>query len=286
MLKEGAKMLSVLNYEELHPYVRCVGKSGHLKQSFFHMAYDHRMLVIGYGDGFIETEDGKYVTAKGELYLIPPGTRYRVVSEGEQEIYVFNFDMTHSHSRINEPVISVPEEMFDETGIIEAFDMSLFFEEKGIVKRKISHEGIDICPKILKLYKGTRAPEETILMNALFLQLLCFAFGKRDSECKNTLATDIFNYVNDNHKSDLSLENTAEHFHIHPTYLNRLLKKHYGTSFRQLLVKARFERAVYLMDNTELSIKEIAINVGFNDAQYFSYAFFKRFGFYPTVYRK
>lgn len=279
-------MLPVLKYEDFHPFVRCVGKAQHLRQDVFHLAYDYRMLMICSGNGIIETDGKVHSTCKDEMYIISPGTRYRAVSGQGQTIIVINFDMTHSHSNIANPVLSVTENMFLKENIIEAFDLSLFFGENGCIKRTVPRECIDICTNILKIYTGMRTPADDIILSSLFSQVIYHATNEHRNKQKNTLAIDIYNFITENYANDLSLESTAEAFHIHPTYVNRLLNRHYGTSFRQLLLKSRFSRALYLIDNTDMPIKEIAPKVGFNDAQYFSNAFYKRFGYYPSAYRK
>ena len=278
-------MPELLRYEDFHPFIRCVGKTSRLHQEVFHVAYDYRILIMYSGIGTLETDSAFYNTRQNEIYIILPGMRYRGIAGEGQSIIVINFDMTHNHSEVGDPVVSVAEELFVKENIIEAFDLSLFFGENGCVKRDISHECIEIADKILAVYSGSRTPADCVMLSGLLSQLVYCAINCKN-EHKSPIACDIYSYINSNYYRDISLESTAEAFHIHPTYVNRLLSKNYGTSFRRLLLKARFSRALYLIDNTDMPIKEIAHSVGFNDAQYFSYAFFKHFGYYPTVYRK
>jgi len=53
-------------------------------------------------------------------------------------------------------------------------------------------------------------------------------------------------------------------------YLYRAIKKEYGVSAIQYVNKLRFDQAKRLMQHTELSLSEIAWNLGFDSIQYFS----------------
>ncbi|MBR5528439.1 MAG: helix-turn-helix transcriptional regulator [Clostridia bacterium] len=280
-------MQNILQPADFHPFIRCVGKARHLSQELFHMAYDYRMLVFLNGKGTLEAGDAVYDTAKNDVFIISPGVRYRVAAKERRDIIVINFDVTYRNSKISAPVISVTEELFSREKIIEAFDLSLFFgENTGVIKRTLPLGGYELCEKIYGIYMEKRSFGDDIMMSALFAQLICLLMSDTSNARRNPLASEIYGYINKNHNLPLSLENTAEAFHIHPTYLNRLLQKNYNTSFRQLLLKVRFNKALHLIDNTDMTIKEIAERVGFSDSSYFSSAFFKRFGCYPTVYRK
>ena len=59
-----------------------------------------------------------------------------------------------------------------------------------------------------------------------------------------------------------------------------------GMTFRRLLDSVRHERATHLLQNTGLSIKEIASMLNFSDISSFSHAFYRWAGSTPTDYRK
>ena len=280
-------MRKMLEFADFHPFIRCVGRAKYLRQELFHKAYDYRMMIFYSGKGTLEVNDSIYETSKNEVYIISPGVRYRVISKGCQDIIVVNFDMTQSNCTIDKPVPSVPEDFFMNEKITEVFDLSLFFGENGdVIKRILPPEKQELGEQMLEAYIGEKSRNEDILISALLSQLMYYLITERGKKNKNPLASEIYRYISENYNTALTLEKTAQLFHVHPTYLNRILGKNYNTSFRQLLLKTRFSQALHLIDNTDLPIKEIAEKVGFNDSAYFSYAFYKHFGFYPSMYRK
>ena len=68
----------------------------------------------------------------------------------------------------------------------------------------------------------------------------------------------------------------AEQLAMHPNYLNSLIKKHTGLTAKESIQNRVLLEAKYLLHSTNLSIKEISNQVGFNDPNYFT-SFFTRF---------
>ncbi|MBB6284168.1 response regulator transcription factor [Geobacillus subterraneus] len=85
---------------------------------------------------------------------------------------------------------------------------------------------------------------------------------------------------------ELTLESVAQFLNVSPIYLSRMIKQEMGISFVHLLTKIRMTKAVELLVSTELSIHEIAEQVGYDTQHYFSTAFKKVMGVSPNQYRK
>ena len=86
--------------------------------------------------------------------------------------------------------------------------------------------------------------------------------------------------------SGLTLESAAEALQASPGYVSRLLKQEMGMTFVAYLTQLRMNKAVQLLDATELQIQEIAERTGYETQHYFSTAFKKRYGVSPNQYRK
>lgn len=92
-------------------------------------------------------------------------------------------------------------------------------------------------------------------------------------------------YISENFSSPLTLEEVAEHVHLHPAYFSSVFKNSTGTSFKEYLNKVRIEESKLLLLNTDFSIIDIAIAVGFDDQSYFSKVFKKYTGTTPKQFR-
>ncbi|MCP3763487.1 response regulator [Domibacillus sp. A3M-37] len=94
-------------------------------------------------------------------------------------------------------------------------------------------------------------------------------------------------YINQHFENPgLSLESTAEALQVSPVYLSRIIKQELGISFVQLVTGKRMNKAVHLLETTDLTILNIAEAVGFESQHYFSTAFKKAVGVSPNQYRK
>ena len=82
-----------------------------------------------------------------------------------------------------------------------------------------------------------------------------------------------------------SLSELAEQHHMELPALSRLIRHHTGCTFTELLHTARFNRAVILLKETDLSVVEIAVAVGYENTAFFYRRFAKLYGCTPAEYR-
>ncbi|TBL71606.1 helix-turn-helix domain-containing protein [Paenibacillus thalictri] len=85
---------------------------------------------------------------------------------------------------------------------------------------------------------------------------------------------------------DLSLSLLSDQFELHPNYLSRLFKEEFGEKFIDYVTNMRIERAKELLAETNLSIQEIASQVGYSLPVSFIRVFKKHVGTTPGDYRK
>ncbi|MUT66568.1 AraC family transcriptional regulator [Paenibacillus sp. NEAU-GSW1] len=73
---------------------------------------------------------------------------------------------------------------------------------------------------------------------------------------------------------------------FHPVYIARCMQKQFGCSPMEYLLRYRLEQARQLLLHTDISIHQIAVSVGFQQAAYFTACFGKREGITPREYRQ
>jgi len=102
----------------------------------------------------------------------------------------------------------------------------------------------------------------------------------------NTALEKALRFINDNFKSNISLEDVADACYINKYYLSHQFSKFKGISVGKYLLNLKIEEAQRLLETTALSINEISERSGFNDPNYFSRTFKKELGISPLQYRK
>ncbi len=93
-------------------------------------------------------------------------------------------------------------------------------------------------------------------------------------------------YIQNNYQKDISLEDVSREVDISPYYFSKIFKDSTGENFIEYLTNLRIEKAKDLLDNTDLSMKEICSEVGYANQNYFSRIFKKNVGVTPTEYKK
>lgn len=94
------------------------------------------------------------------------------------------------------------------------------------------------------------------------------------------------NYIDERLNDDLSLTEIADDLNISVYYLSHIFKSETGITLMEYRNEMRMTQAKKLLLQTELGIAEIAGQVGFANASYFSKTFSKRENVSPMEYRK
>lgn len=108
---------------------------------------------------------------------------------------------------------------------------------------------------------------------------------ERDNTMKKVIL-EAKQYIQDHYQDpDLSVEMMCRQLHMSPAYFSTLFKKETGQTYIAYLTEVRLDQAVELLNTTEDKTYVIAQKVGYQEQNYFSYVFKKRFGVSPTKYR-
>ncbi|NGM82446.1 helix-turn-helix transcriptional regulator [Paenibacillus sp. 7124] len=92
-------------------------------------------------------------------------------------------------------------------------------------------------------------------------------------------------YIKENHQQKITLEKIAQYCYISNYHLAHVFKKEVGVGCVDFLNQVRIEKAVFLLETTDLSVNQIAGHVGFQDANYFTRKFKRYMNCSPTEYR-
>ncbi len=93
-------------------------------------------------------------------------------------------------------------------------------------------------------------------------------------------------YVRTHFRSNISAEAVAKTVHLSPNYFSEYFKKQTGEKFSLFVLRLRIDFAANLLKISDLSVKEVAFESGFNSAAYFSNTFKDFYGMSPDRYRK
>lgn len=137
---------------------------------------------------------------------------------------------------------------------------------------------------------------ETLMQISNYEQLRKWFIDKVSEACSNiltkqeeqtsTVVSKAKAYIKNNYSKDISLDDVSRVVDISPYYFSKLFKEETGVNFIDYLTNIRMEQAKKLLQNHELSIKNICANTGYSDPNYFSRIFKKQVGVTPTEFRE
>ena len=108
---------------------------------------------------------------------------------------------------------------------------------------------------------------------------------KKNSICSKPVA-ECIDYIYDHLHTRITVELLAKRVNLTPSYLSRLFKKETGQNFMDYLTELRISKAKELLCGEELSVQDVAEQVGYRDLKYFSRLFKKLTGVSPSDYKK
>ena len=168
---------------------------------------------------------------------------------------------------------------------------ALLFSCQSYYRQTSTRELEEIVAKIIHLYgSGTPASSINALLLCMLLQILNSCDGEESATSQPAYQENyisfVLDYIEQNYKNKILLQDIADELHISSRYLGRLFSRYMNVSLGNYINIYRINPAIFLMEHTDLTLTEIAGKVGIKDSQHFSKLFFQIIGMTPSNYRK
>lgn len=261
-----------------------VSETMHDEPSHTHEFLELVYMCKGKSEHFIG--DNRYELAEGDLLFV-------------------NFGNTHSFNILKQPLKYVdimikPEfinQSLKDTG--NAFSLlgtENFKDFEDIVDRSKLHIHFGkeerakfetLIDFIINEQNNSKAGSELVL-HSVYNIILTIVFRKMALQLSDdfSMSKTLVKYIEENCASQISLAEIAVANHYNPTYFSRLFKKQTGVTFSEYVINCRLNLACKLLIDTDISVSEIALKVGFSDKTKFFKLFLNKTGTTPLKYRK
>lgn len=106
-----------------------------------------------------------------------------------------------------------------------------------------------------------------------------------DDKRHSAMALEIISYIKENYRRDLSLHDVAERLHFSEVYFCKFFKNNFNVNFTSYITNLRIDEAKELLKDPDINIKDVGIQVGYPDPNYFAKVFKRITGQSPSDYR-
>lgn len=260
-----------------------------MRYNHFHQEYEIYLLLRGRRKMFFENR--AYEAHAGNLILVDSGQIHMSHSiPGDPEA-----DYERIILYVDKAVVEQADRMFPELKI-----GSFLHKHYGIYQ--LSPEQVERTRQLMLHIMQEMDQALPMSQTAIFAELvqgfIRFRRSNQQVPCLNdarknaasggkyTAVYQAADYISEHFQDDLSLDALAEQFYISKYYLSRSFREVTGFGISEYINILRVQRAQKLLQETSLSVSEIAARVGFESITYFERVFKRHQLISPAQYRR
>lgn len=263
-----------------------VERLSNVKQSYYtaSKAFARRYLYDGHvlfcGDLNREEKDtAERYLKKVDVNALDPAILQKFLRSGlAEEIGVFVRDYFHAIGQ--EPMESMIFRSYVTLNV--RFSVLSFLNKLGCDTRELEENDTESA-----LAKGGKSMEAAMEYADNMLRRAIALRDEKSGNKNRSILESAITYINGHYMDEnMSLNTAAQVANISANHFSALFSQNVGQTFIEYLTSIRMEHAKELLRCTGKRSSEIAGEVGYKDAHYFSYLFKKTQGMTPSDYRK
>lgn len=225
------------------------------------------------------TEDDSTYLQKVDVNALNPAILQKFLSNGLLE-ETENFVKDYFYAIGQEPLESLVFRNYVTLNV--RFSVMSFLKEIGCDTRTLEQEDTeDVLSESSKSLENAIAYVEKIISQAIALR-------DQNSGNKNrSILKTAVDFIDSHYtEEDMSLNKAANAANVSANHFSALFSQNMGQTFIEYLTNLRMNKAKEYLRCTSMRSSEIAGEIGYKDAHYFSYLFKKTQGMTPSDYRK
>ena len=232
---------------------------------------DYQLLYIAAGQGHFFINGQERVVSAGNIIVYLPGQPQEYVYYKDDKTDVYWVHFTGS----------------DVERIIDYYNIRL---SENIIYIGTSPDYQWLFGQIIQEMQLCRPRFEeliSLLLRNIFILISRNLIGANRAD--NSLENEVelaMHYFRENYRSEVNVEDYALSRGMSASNFYRVFKQISGSTPLQFILKLRLSNAQNLLENSNLTIAEIASAVGYENPLYFSRLFHKHIGVSPSEYRK
>ncbi len=260
-----------------------------LSKDFTYPNEAHDFWEIIYADKnscIVRTEDAEISLAEGEIAFIKPNKPHSLAANGIEAPNVFITSFVCKSRAIHffeDKKVKVPKNLIRFMYLVT---------DEG--KKTFNLPYFDPNMTKMELLQNPELGGEQLIKNYLEILLINIMRNETESESSDAVflqmdegevTTRVIAYMKSHLGEKLTIEEICENVHYNKSYIFRIFKRETGKTPMDYFVRLKVERAKQLLREGNLNIAQIAENLAFDTANYFSKTFKKIAGTTPASYK-
>ena len=245
------------------------------------MLTDQDLWVIMEGHGQIELRDGPAELCSGRCIWMRPSHSYAVEQDPENplKIHWFHFDTLDRQGQVQYPGLDSIPEYFHGGGSMNVMLMArtlfrVFKMQQASQGRAVAEHRNALLAQILK----------SLLMMALYEMRPGRPATSEVPEAE--IAQNAAWYLDEVTDQITPVSQLAERFHVSRNRFTRIFREYWGITPQDYQINSRMNQAKHLLESTDLSISNIAMELGYADHYFFARQFKQKVGITPGKFRE
>ncbi len=257
-------------------------KSDHSRQfASKHWHNETEIIYVEKGSIDITINNTYYIGNAGDIFIVNSGELHEIYGTStplEYRAFVFDFDMLSFHK----------DDIAQQTFIEPVLNGKLKFNNTI----NTSHKAFELLTYINKI-NTTKSACYILSTKAALMQFFAIMFEENKAvllknaspDKKNQLLKGIVKYIDENYNQEISLAEIAAYSNMSRKYFCRFFKNNFNKTFIEYLNDVKIEHSMILLNESNISITDVAISCGFSNMSYFTRTFKKKTGCTPSQYR-
>ena len=223
-----------------------------------------------------------YIGTPGDAFVVSPGNLHFMGSQtGTVDYFTFLFPLKYISFRT--------DDMLDDK-LLEPLNSGHL-----MINPRVKDSAKELCEQLIDIYMAENDETESkitaqIKTKIILLQFILEMWKKgfvieNDTSGRNIVEKEMVSYIQQNFTGKISLKEFGEQFHLSEKYISRYFKEHFHITLSQYITYLRLENAKQLLQDTDLSVTETAMQSGYQNVSYFIRSFKKTYGISPLKYR-
>ncbi len=259
-------------YESHHGDMRITRTEGNKHnrlQCAAHLHYQIELVLVlnGHPTAFVDTDS--YRLDPGDVFIAFPNQIHRYESEATEEYFLFIVS-PDLMPELSSTFLSATPRCPRLAGM--ANDPDIRYLAERLHQNRYSEASYELL---------IRRGYLQVLFSKLLSKLELVAADRKDFHALES----IISYCTQHYRDDLTLATLSEALHINKYYISHLFSDRLHIGFNSYINSLRISYACHYLKHSDMSVTEIAEEVGFGTSRTFNRAFLKQNGCTPSAYR-